>query len=173
MSLPPDAAWVTVALLGRVRGNRGELAAVGLSGNPERYGQLREVFLFGDGRRLEVESVWRHESRWIFKFRGIDTISDAEPLQGAEVRIPAGERPRLPAGEFYQSDLIGCEVIERGSGEPLGQVTGWQDAGGAGLLEIGGGLLVPFARELCVSIDVDRRRIVVDLPEGLKDLNRP
>jgi ribosomal 30S subunit maturation factor RimM len=41
------------------------------------------------------------------------------------------------------------------------------------LLEVerqGEPLLVPFARAICVEIDVGRRRIVVDLPEGLKEL---
>jgi ribosomal 30S subunit maturation factor RimM len=54
-------------------------------------------------------------------------------------------------------------------------VTGWADAGSTGLLEISTGetqLLVPFARSICVEVDTRAKRIVVDLPEGLKDLNR-
>lgn len=168
--------WVTVAVLGRVRGNRGELTAISLSDNPARFDTLREVHLFGDGGRYEVETIWTHEGRLIFKFRGIDTISDAERLQGAEVRIPLQERADLPAGEYYQSDLIGCEVIERQSGQRVGHVARWQDTGGSGVLEVsapdGAEVLVPFARAICVEIDVPSRRIVVDLPEGLKELNR-
>ena len=102
----------------------------------------------------------------------MDSISDAEPLRGAEVRLPLEERRQPEAGEFFHSDLIGCEVIESRTGEPLGRVTGWRDYGGPGLLEIGDKLLVPFAKSICVAIDVASRRIVVDLPEGLKDLNK-
>ena len=58
----------------------------------------------------------------------------------------------------------------------LGEVIRWQECGGPNLLEVkmraGGELLIPFARSLCVEIDVAARRIVVDLPEGLKELNR-
>ena len=79
----------------------------------------------------------------------------------------------LDPGEFFQSDLIGCEVVDRRSGESLGRVSAWQDGGGAGLLELAGGLLIPFARSICVEIDPARRRIAVDLPEGLTDVNRP
>ena len=42
----------------------------------------------------------------------------------------------------------------------------------AGLLVVEGGLLIPFARSICVEIDPAAKRIAVELPEGLKELNR-
>jgi 16S rRNA processing protein RimM len=177
----PDAGWVTVALLGKPRGNRGEVTAVSFSSKPERYEALHEVFLFPrgtDGRHLPsvkhtVETTWFHNGVLIFKFAGIDTISDAETLAGSEVRIPAADRTPLEVGEFFQSDLIGCDVVDRHTGESLGRVSGWEDSGGAGLLVLEGGLLIPFARSICVSIDPAAHRIEVELPPGLKELNRP
>ncbi len=162
-------------MLARPWGRRGELAAASLSNRPERFEKLREVYLFDgtrDGERFEVESVWEHGGRLIFKFRGIDSITEAERLRGAEVRIPESERGDAPEGEYYQSDLIGCEVVDR-AGERLGSVSGFQEYGGPLLLEIereGGPLLIPFARAICIEIDVANRRILVDLPEGLKEL---
>lgn len=171
-----EDGWVTVALLGKTRGNRGELTAVPLSSKPERFQTLREVHLFPPGQDTgelhEVESVWFHDSVLIFKFRGIDSISDAERLIRAEVRVPIAQRTTLEPDEFFQSDLLGCEVIESGTGKLLGKVTGWDDAGGAGILVVNENLMVPFARSICVTIDPASRRIVVDLPEGLKDLNQ-
>ncbi len=167
----PEGAWVTIAVLGRVRGNRGELTAVPLSSRPERYQDLVDVYLFGDGSRYRVESVWWHERRLIFKFEGVDSISEAEPLAGAEVRIPRDERMALESGEYFVSDLVGCEVIDRATGTSLGTVADWLEGGGPGLLELSTGLLVPFARSICVEIDPAARRIVVDLPAGLKELN--
>jgi 16S rRNA processing protein RimM len=176
-----DREWVAVALLARARGNRGELSAVPLSG-PERFSLLREVYLFGPDGPLavtpfEVESVWVHRERLILKFRGVDSISDAERLEGAEVRIPLRDRPEPPPGEYYHSDLIGCRIIELKTGAVLGEVTGFEETGNAGLLKVapresGGEILVPFALSICVEIDVKAKRIVVDLPEGLKELNR-
>ena len=172
----PPEPWVTIALLGKPRGNRGEITAVAFSSNPKRFESLGEVFLFvpaaAEPQRFEVESTWFHQATLIFKFRGIDTISAAEPLARCEVRIPLSERAPLAPGEFFQSDLIGCEVVDRRSGERLGQVQDWQDAGGSGLLVLEGDLLIPFARSICVEIDPPARRIAVELPEGLKDLNR-
>ena len=168
---PEQGAWVTVARLIRARGNRGEIAAEDLTSRPGRLESLGRVWLFGDGLPREVESFWRHDGRPVFKFRGVDTISDAEALAGAEVRLPAEERAPLEEGEYYQSELIGCEVFEQ-DGQPLGTVTNFLEYGGTPLLELASGLLIPFARSICTVIDPGARRIVVHLPEGLKDVNR-
>ncbi|MBZ5624623.1 MAG: ribosome maturation factor RimM [Acidobacteriia bacterium] len=177
MSEPTDAGWVTVALLGKARGNRGEITAWALSSKPERYQALQEVYLCapavaGLGERFEVESTWFHLETLILKFRGVDTISDAERLSGLEVRIPISQRTPLEPGEFFQSDLVGCEVVDRRTGKSLGRVSDWQDSGGPGLLVVEGDVLIPFARAICVEIDTVSKRIAVELPEGLKDLNR-
>ena len=166
----PDAQWVTVALLGKTRGNRGEVTAEQFSSKPERYACLKRVYLFGSGQAVDVEEVWFHGGVLIFKFAGIDTISDAESLRGAEVRVPLEERAALEPDEYFQSDLIGCEVVERNTGESLGRVVDWADAG-SGLLVLESGALIPFARSICVEIDPAGKRIVVELPEGLKGLN--
>ena len=106
------------------------------------------------------------------KFRGVDSISDAEELAGAEVLIPASQRAALEPGEYFQSDLVGCEVRERGAGEALGRVAAWEDSGGNGLLVLDNGLLIPFARAICAEIDPAAKCILVVLPNGLKELNR-
>jgi len=170
----PENAWVTVARLGKTRGNRGELTALALSDRPGRYHALGQVYLWGGvGAPLlrQVEHAWFHNGTLIIKFQGVDTISDAELLVGMEVRIPIAERIEIEPGEFFQSDLVGCEVVDRKTGRSLGRVEAWQDGGGCGLLEVEGGLLIPFARSICVEIDVPARRIAVELPEGLKELN--
>lgn len=164
-----EEEWIAVAVLGRARGIRGEVTAVAF-GKPERLAALREVWI--EGRRYEVEEVWFHNGRPVLKFRGVDSMTDAQALTGCEVRIPRSERAEPEAGEYYISDLIGCEVIERATGRSLGTVTGWQDWGGPGVLEVGT-LLIPFARSICVEIDPKARRILVDLPEGLRELNQP
>lgn len=173
----PGAGWVAIALLGKTRGNRGEITALALSSKPERFQQVKEVFVFGPasqeaGQRLEVESAWFHGGTLIFKFRGVDSISEAELLSGYEVRVPMSERAPLEAGEFFESDLVGCEVLDSGTSETLGRVVALRDYGGSGLLELEDGMLIPFARSICVHIDPASKRITVELPEGLRDLNR-
>ncbi len=102
----------------------------------------------------------------------MDTISDAERLNGAEVCVPASERVALDEGEYFQDDLIGCEVVDRSTGQTLGRVTAWEEGAGSGLLVVDGSWLIPFARAVCVEIDPAAKRIAVDLPPGLKDVNQ-
>ena len=92
----------------------------------------------------------------------------------ARCAFPPASARTLDEGEYFQSDLIGCEVVDRRTGESMGRVTAWDEGGGAsGLLVVDGQLLIPFARSICVEIDPAAKRIAVELPEGLKDLNRP
>ncbi len=112
-----------------------------------------------------------HGDHLIFKFQGVDTISDAEKLAGAEVAIPFEHRAALGDEEYYQSDLIGCQVIDS-TGRSLGVVTDFEETAGAPLLHIGD-LLIPFAKSICTRIDPANKQILVNLPEGLLDLNVP
>ena len=162
-------------MLTRPWGIRGELVAIPFSDHPERFESLGRVYLFGPSGRpgeFVVESVRTVAGSMLLKFEGVDSIEDAEPWRGAEVRIPWGERLQLDTGEFFLSDLVGCQVVERGTGQPLGVVTAWQEGGAGGVLLVGKDLLIPFARSICVVIDTAARRIEVELPEGLRDLNR-
>ncbi len=123
---------------------------------------------------MEVERTWMHGAHIIFKFRGVDTISDAERLAGADVSIPIEQRAPVPEGEYYQSDLLGCEVFDI-TGRRLGTVEAWQETAGTPLLEVRTPdhkeMLIPFAKSICTKIDPEQRRIEVTLPEGLEDLN--
>ena len=137
---------MAIALLGRTRGNRGELTALALSSKPERYQTAREVYScsvqpkarvnapgaipIGNGVRGGIHVVSPGNAH--LSFRGVDTISDAERLTGCEVRVPLSERVPLEPGEFFTSDLVGCEVVDRRTGESLGQVSDWLDSGGPG-----------------------------------------
>jgi 16S rRNA processing protein RimM len=163
--------WVVVAHLTRPRGSKGELCAIPLTDHPERYQQLAEVRIAGEG--YTVERVWYHGDQPIFKLQGIDSITDAEPLAGQDVCIPATQRFTLPEEEYYFADLVGCRVVAAGSGDVVGVVTGWQELGGPVVLELDNGqILVPYAKALLPEIDLKAREIRADLPEGLVDLNR-
>jgi 16S rRNA processing protein RimM len=194
-------ASVTVARILRPHGRGGEVAAEILTDFPERLTRLKSAELC-DPRfdadagathpsppsatnrtqhGVAILSCWLSQSRGgqaIFHFEGSNSISDAEKLAGLEVRVPYGERMALPAGSYYVSDLIGCEVWESAaagrSGLALGTVRDVQFTGAAPLLMVGtedGELLIPLAQQICVKVDVEGRRIDVNLPEGLRDLN--
>ena len=173
----------------RPHGRRGEVAAEILTGFPSRLVSLHEVTLRAaensarksESRRVAVRSCWLSKSRGgqaIFHFEDCDSISGAEKLVGLEVQIPLSDRVKLPAGSYFVTDLIGCEVRDK-SCVAIGRVRGVQFTGeetaGTPVLEIDsprGEILIPLAQEICVEIDIAARRVVVNPPEGLLDLNR-
>ncbi len=179
-----DAAFVTLARILRPRGRVGEVAAEILTDFPERLTQLREVLLWDSRhpdrapRRAALRRCWLHNRQAIFHFEGVDSINAAEPLAGLEVQVPLAERLPLPAGRYYVTDLIGCEVWEGGAAEKLGDVRAVQPTGegitGTPLLVVRtarGEMLIPLAEEICTRIDPLARRIEVSLPAGLRELN--
>jgi len=179
---PEEFNGVTLARILRPRGLRGEVAAEILTDFPERLPKLREVWL-ADGRSaprlVRVQGCWLSPSRGgqaIFHFVDINSIEAAESLRGLEVQVPIEQRAPLAAGNYFVSDLVGCEVWEAEASSALGSVRDVEFPGGAApLLAVDtneGEVLVPLAAEFCVRIDVKAKRIDVILPEGLRDLNR-
>ena len=169
--------WVALAALRRARGIRGEVVAQNMGSDSERFvpglkGKLLTTLEGTTSRDVEIERAWFHGEALVLKFRGIDTRTEAETLNGQFFCIPAEERPPAPEGQVYLSDLIGCELVAFGDGRKIGEVTGYLDLGGPLLLESGEDLLIPYVPEICREVDTAGRRIVVELPEGLEDLNR-
>lgn len=164
------------------QGRRGEVAAELHTSFPERFAERHELSgLAKDGsrRELQLEEHWLHKGHVILKFAGVESISDAERLAGLELQIPAEQRAELEAGEAYVSDLVGCEVVNRGS--LVGAVADVQfGAGEAPLLVVRGTIgereqefLVPYAEALLRNVDLPGRRIEFELPEGLLEVQSP
>lgn len=163
----------------------GEVAAELFTDFPERFSERRHLYLLdasGSRRELHLESFWPHKERLILKFQGIDSISDAEPLVGAEVQIPKEERAELEAGSAYVTDLIGCRVWVacsglRAPGQEIGVVSDVTfGAGEAPILEIREGkkeYMVPLAQEYIKTLDTAAKRVEMELPEGMLELDVP
>ena len=160
------------------QGRRGEVAAELHTSFPERFVERTELSgLAKDGgrRTLQLEEHWFHKGHVVLKFAGVESISDAERLAGMELQIPAEQRAELEDGATYVSDLVGCEVENRGT--VVGTVADVQfGAGEAPLLVVKRGeleFLVPYAEAFLRNVDLPARRIEFELPEGLLEVQSP
>jgi 16S rRNA processing protein RimM len=143
-------------------------------------GRQMQMELGGSRRTVKIEFFRRQHGRFVMKFAGIDSIEDAEKIIGAELRIPESEIPAAEEGSFYTFHLRGCRVyaVHGGDGdgdEYIGDVTDVVDGGGTQLLQLGSGkdeTLIPFAESIVKKVDLAARRIDVELPKGLRELNK-
>jgi 16S rRNA processing protein RimM len=177
---PRALDWDNLVLVGRIarpHGLRGQVVV-----NPEtdfvedrfRVGALFWTRSARGDEQLTVASSRLQNGRPVVAFEGFSSIEEVERLAGLDLRIPEDELRPLESGVYYHHQLIGC-VVDTVAGERVGDVV--RVAGGAAgsLLEVDGPrgqVLIPLVTGICVEIDVEAKRIRIDPPEGLLDLNR-
>jgi 16S rRNA processing protein RimM len=165
------AGWIAGA-----HGLRGQLRIKCAEGGAEGLLEIEHLFLGVRG-----EAARRHEVRQARPGRrgeicvdlaGIADREAAESLRGAEVWIESAQLGELPAGEYWAFQLTGCEV-EDGAGRKIGRVREVRGTGAQDLLVVDGAdgaeHLIPAVLEWWLEVDLERRRIVVELPPGLLD----
>jgi 16S rRNA processing protein RimM len=173
---PSDVEEFVIARIVKARGIRGEVACIIDSDFPDRFSSLEEVSVWmpdGALRRLKVEDHWFHNDRVILKFEGYDTMTAAQGLVGGRLVIAEAELKALSEGEFFEHQVIGSQAVTA-EGRSLGYVTAILRTGGTDVLivrdEDGRERLIPFADDICTSVDVGAKRITIDPPEGLLEV---
>jgi 16S rRNA processing protein RimM len=176
------ADWDQMALVGyiaRAHGNRGQVIVDPETDFPEeRYRSGSILYRRRDEdsaiEPLTITSVRFHRGRPIIGLEGVDTMNAAEELAGSELRVTTDALQPLPPGTFYQHDLIGC-VVETPEGIAIGTVSS-VDGGGVGSRLVvqgksGAEILIPLTDAIVVGVHLAARRILVQPPDGLLDLN--
>ena len=128
--------------------------------------------------QLTISSSRLQNGRPVIAFEGMASIEEVERLAGLELRVPEEALQPLEPGRYYEHQLVGCEVEvvsgARVGAMKIGRVTKVEGGpGGSRFVVEGerGEILIPFAADICVSVDVEAKKIQIDPPEGLLDLN--
>jgi 16S rRNA processing protein RimM len=182
---PLVTEFITLARVAKTQGRHGEVAVEVHSDVPDRLRigmRLFALLRFQNAaeeqgqQQLEVESLWPHKGLLVVKFSGIDSMSDAETLIGAELQVPRAERAQLEPGSNYVSDLVDCLVFDRD--REIGRIADLQfGAGEAPLLVVvdrrGTKYEVPFAEAYLEGINVRQKQVRMNLPAGMLEINGP
>ncbi len=173
-----DSSFITIARVAKTQGRKGEVAADLHTDFPEKFAERKRVFALqkdGSRRELQVEDHWPHKAWIVLKFVGVDDMTSAEALIGCELQIPLAERAQLEAGAAYVSDLIGVRVFD-GPAE-IGEIRDVQfGSGEAPTLVVKSGakeVLIPYAGAFIKRFDGAGKRLEMELPEGLLELQAP
>ena len=123
------------------------------------------------GRETSREINWvkHHRRTPLLSLKGINDRNQAEELLGAELFIPKAELPLPEDGSFYWFDLIGIAVYTI-DGVYLGRIESIMETGSNDVYVVQDGkkeVLIPALESVVVQIDIQQKRMQVDLPEGL------
>jgi 16S rRNA processing protein RimM len=171
--------WDDMVLVGRVARTHGLRGDVIVSPETDfvterfRPGATMWMRTAAGDEQLTVKAVRLQNGRPVVTFEGFTSIDSAGRLTGQELRVPEESLQTLGPGQYYEHQLAGCSVVTVG-GELVGVVERVESGAGATRLVVQGErgeVLVPLVEHICLEIDVEGRRIRVDPPEGLLELN--
>lgn len=165
----PPTVEITVGVIGRAHGLRGDVFVDVRTDEPERRFGPGTAFATRRGH-LVLESTRRHGARLVATFAGVADRDAAEALRGVQltVDVPAGERPADPE-EFYDHQLRGLTAVTTG-GRLVGRVSDilHLPAQDTLVLDVDGHeVLVPFVSEIVTEVDLTNGRVVVADRAGL------
>lgn len=146
-----------VGIVRRAHGVRGEVRIEPTTDRPEARFASGALLRAAEGE-YEVESARSQpDGSWLVKFAGTDTREQADALRGTEFSVPR------ETDELMRDDFVGFEVETAGS--VIGRVESVENTGSADFLVVSHGaaeLLVPLVAALGVSVDPDRRRVLIE-----------
>lgn len=163
---------VTVGLVERPFGVKGEVKVRSLSDVPGRLETMTDVRLVAkNGKSLEtsVTSVRRAGTGFIVKFAGLTTPEEAGCWRGGLIQVARGVVPALPAGQYYECDLVGLAVqTERGRSIGVLEEILEVPAGHVFVVRQGDKeFLIPAVKAWVTGVDLDRKVMTVHSMDGM------
>ena len=137
-----------------------------------RFEKLKTIFIEHKKELLEfeIESVRYQKKQVLLKLKGIDTIEEAEKYREDYLKINRNKEEKLPENTYYIVDLIGLDIYTE-NGELLGKLDDIFSTGSNDVYVVknseGKQILLPAISNVIKNIDLEQKKIVVNLIEGL------
>ncbi|BFI24597.1 16S rRNA processing protein RimM [Marchantia polymorpha subsp. ruderalis] len=181
--------FVEVGYIADTHGVHGELHVYSLTDFPEerfetpgkRWVRSKAMgkHVYHEVELLQGREVGGKRPSWLIKLKGFNSIEKASDLVGSTLVVT--ERPSLSDDEFYIPDLVGMAVILQESGQEIGVIVDVYNTGGdTDLLQVkrtdgssSQKIWIPFVKEIVPIVDKDGRRVEINPPAGLLELNSP
>ena len=166
---------VAVGKVVRAHGIRGIIAVSLLTDFPERFRKLERVAVERDNRLVGwfgIKHVEIMPEVVRVSLEGVNDRDAAQALKGCYLSVPRGETVELDEHSAYEYDLVGCDIYDNG-GTRIGTVSRVERYPANDVLIVEtdtARLMVPAIRSIIRNVDLERRKIIADLPEGLPTL---
>lgn len=172
--------YLQVGKIINTHGVKGEVKVMPLTDNRERFEELKTVINVKkdtvheedveNSKILTIEGVKYLKEKVILKFKEINSIDEALSLKDTFMVINREDAVRLPENTYFICDLVGCEVSDINRGL-LGAIVDILQTGSNDVYIVknknGHETLVPALKTVVKSVNIDEKKIVVEMPEGL------
>lgn len=163
--------FTIIGKITNTHGIKGEVRVYPLTDNIERFSDLDKVYIGEAKRQASVKTVKYHKGLAILGFEEFDNINQVLDFKDQYLYIDDEDRIVLPEDRYFIFDLIGCEVFDMGN-KSIGHIV---DV----ILNMGNDVyviknhkgdkeyLIPAVKEFIKTIDIDKKKIVIDPIEGM------
>ena len=164
--------YLEVGQIVNTNGLKGLLKINPFTDDITRFERLKTIFIEHKKELLEfeIESVRYQKKQVLLKLKGIDTIEEAEKYREDYLKINRNKEEKLPEDTYYIVDLIGLDIYTE-NGELLGKLDDVFSTGSNDVYVVknseGKQILLPAISDVIKNIDLEQKKIVVNLIEGL------
>lgn len=163
--------YIAIGKIVKTHGTQGFLKAVAYSENPERFQNLKVVYLEQEEgvRGYIVEAVETGRDFVLLKLRGINSREQAKKLVRMELLLPENQKINPPDDTYFIHDLIGLSVFDIHDNY-LGKIVEVYQGAGNDVYEVRGErkkILIPAVSEFVKQVDLENKKVIVKLIEGM------
>lgn len=156
------------------QGIKGDVRCVSFTDDIKRFDLLKSVYVTTGKttRVLEIERHRYHKQFVVIKFKGVDTMNDAESLKNSIIKIDESEALPLKEDEYYIGDLYGLEVFDKDNNK-IGKIKDIIFTGANDVYVIERedkkDLLLPAIKQCILNVDIEENKMIVEVLKGLDE----
>lgn len=167
--------FLRVGVISSTHGVHGEAKVFPTTDDINRFTALKEIYLDTGAEKqlLTIQQVKFFKNMVILKFKEFDNINDIEKYKGKDLLVTRDKAVALSPDENFITDLIGLSVVTD-EGEDFGTVIDILQTPANDVYVIEGKngkeYLFPSIKECILDVDLDEKRVLVHIMDGLLDL---
>ena len=152
-------------------GIKGFVKVVPLVDNNNQFNDFKILYVKfkNNFKELVIEEIKFSKNLILIKFKGIDTIEDAETLRNLYLNAKR-EDIKLEEGAYFIVDLIGLDVYTE-NGEKLGILSDVLKPGANDVYVVRTSnqkeILLPVIPDVIKKVDMNEKKVIVELLKGL------
>lgn len=167
--------WFNVGKIVNTHGIRGEVRVLSRTDFPEeRFAIGMKLGLFKpDAKKpimVTVASHRQHKNFELLTFEGYPNINDVLEFKDSYLRIAEHDLTELEDHAYYHHEILGCIVFSE-EGREIGTITEILETGANDVWEVtpqaGKKHYIPYIEDVVKEIDVDEKKVVIEVLEGL------